>query len=131
MIFAPTPSQTVGPFFSIGLPWDAGPAAVGPDTPGALSIGGRVLDGAGALVPDTVIETWQADPSGRFADLHGYGGPSELAGFRGFARCGTELGDGEWSLRTVKPGRCRRTAAGSRRRTSTCRCSRAGCCTAA
>jgi protocatechuate 3,4-dioxygenase alpha subunit len=105
VIFAPTPSQTVGPFFSIGLPWTAGPDAVGADTPGALTIAGQVYDGAGELVPDHLIETWQADPDGRFADLHGYGGSrSTLPGFRGFARCGAEQGDGSWAIRTVKPG---------------------------
>ena len=64
-----------------------------------------VRDGAGEPVPDALIETWQADPIGRFADLHGHGGPSELAGFRGFARCGREQGDGTYELLTVKPGR--------------------------
>ena len=64
-----------------------------------------VRDGAGEPVPDALIETWQADPLGRFADLHGHGGPSELAGFRGFARCGREQGDGTYELLTVKPGR--------------------------
>jgi protocatechuate 3,4-dioxygenase alpha subunit len=55
-------------------------------------------------VPDALIETWQADSDGRFADLHGHGGPSELARFRGFARCGQEDGDGSYEILTVKPG---------------------------
>jgi protocatechuate 3,4-dioxygenase alpha subunit len=105
MIWPTTPSQTVGPYFAIGLPWEGGPHAVAPGTPGALTISGTVRDGLGALVPDHLIETWQADPEGRFADLHGYGGASELAGFRGFARCGHEEGDGTWAITTVKPGR--------------------------
>jgi protocatechuate 3,4-dioxygenase alpha subunit len=104
VIFGTTPSQTVGPYFSIGLPWDLGPHAVPEGTPGAIRIGGRIYDGDGVLVPDNMIETWQADPDGRFADLHEHGGPSELAGFRGFARSGTEDGDGSWEVVTVKPG---------------------------
>lgn len=104
MIFPSTPSQTVGPYFAIGLPWPEGPHAVAPGTPGAITIAGTVFDGAGAPIPDHLIETWQADPDGRFADLWGYGGPSELAGFRGFARCGQEDGDGSFELLTVKPG---------------------------
>ncbi len=104
MIFPVTPSQTVGPFFAIGLPWEEGPVAVPEDTPGAIRIAGVVYDGAGTPVPDALIETWQADPDGRFADLHGYGGPSELPGFRGFARCGEEDGDGTFEIVTVKPG---------------------------
>ncbi len=104
MIFATTPSQTVGPYFAIGLPWPEGPQAAEPGTPGAITITGTVYDGAGAAVPDHLIETWQADPDGRFADLHGYGGVSELAGFRGFARYGVEDGDGTFAIVTVKPG---------------------------
>jgi protocatechuate 3,4-dioxygenase alpha subunit len=105
VIFATTPSQTVGPYFSIGLPWSEGPHAVPPGTPGAFTIAGTVFDGAGAPVPDALIETWQADPEGRFADLHGYGGGSSRSEFRGFARFGEEDGDGRFEIVTVKPGR--------------------------
>lgn len=104
MIFATTPSQTVGPYFAIGLPWPDGPLAASPDTPGAIRITGTVYDGAGIPVPDSLIETWQADPDGRFADLHDHGGPSKLPGFRGFARYGEEDGDGVYEIVTVKPG---------------------------
>jgi protocatechuate 3,4-dioxygenase alpha subunit len=104
LIFPTTPSQTVGPYFSIGLPWELGPYVVPEGTPGAIRIGGMVYDGEGAPVPDSMIETWQADPDGRFADLLDHGGPSRLAGFRGFARSGYETGDGQWWVHTVKPG---------------------------
>jgi protocatechuate 3,4-dioxygenase alpha subunit len=104
VIFPTTPSQTVGPFFAIGMPWDAGPHAVAEDTPGAIRIAGTVYDGAGMPVPDSMIETWQCDPDGRFADLHGYGEPSQLPGFRGFARFAAEDGDGRFEIVTVKPG---------------------------
>jgi protocatechuate 3,4-dioxygenase, alpha subunit len=104
LIFQPTPSQTVGPYFAIGLPWDGGSCAVAAGTPGAITIRGTVYDGAGAAVPDSMIETWQADPDGRFADLHGYGGGSTVKGFRGFARYGAEDGDGSYEIVTVKPG---------------------------
>ena len=100
-----TPSQTVGPFFAIGLPWDQGPFAVPPGSAGAIAITGTVYDGGGDPVPDALIETWQADPEGRFADLHGHGGRSQLPGFRGFARYGAEAGDGRFEIVTVKPGR--------------------------
>jgi len=103
--FPTTPSQTVGPFFSIGLAWAGGPLAVAEDMPGALCLKGTVYDGAGAPVTDSLVESWQADPEGRFEDLLGFAGPSKLAGFRGFARCGCEEGDGSFEIRTVKPGR--------------------------
>jgi protocatechuate 3,4-dioxygenase, alpha subunit len=104
VIFPSTPSQTVGPYFAIGLPWPDGPNAVREGTPGALRISGVVYDGNGDPIPDCLIETWQADPDGRFADLHGHGEPSELDGFRGFGRCGYEEGDGSYEILTVKPG---------------------------
>ena len=63
-----------------------------------------MYDGAGELVPDFLIETWQADPDGHFADLHGHGGPSTLPGFRGFARYGEESGDGTFRIVTMRPG---------------------------
>jgi protocatechuate 3,4-dioxygenase alpha subunit len=101
--FGSTPSQTVGPYFAIGLPWDEGHNAVPEGTPGAIQIRGTVLDGHGSIVPDAMIEVWGADPDGRYADLHGFGGPSALEGFRGFAR--TATGDeGIYVLRTIKPG---------------------------
>ena len=105
MIFPTTPSQTVGPYFAIGMPWPDGPHAVAPGTAGAITIRGVIYDGAGAPIPDYLLETWQADPAGHFADLWGYGGPSTLEGFRGFARVGHEDGDGSFELLTVKPGR--------------------------
>ena len=104
MIFETTPSQTVGPYFAIGLPFDVGPFAIPEGTPGAIHITGTVYDGAGAPIPDFLLETWQADSEGHFADLHGHGGPSQLDGFRGFARYGLEDGDGNYDILTVKPG---------------------------
>jgi protocatechuate 3,4-dioxygenase alpha subunit len=62
-----TPSQTVGPFFSIGLTWQQGPFVVPEGTPGAFWIRGVVYDGAGDPVPDALIETWQAEGFGRAA----------------------------------------------------------------
>jgi protocatechuate 3,4-dioxygenase alpha subunit len=105
LIFGTTPSQTVGPYFAIGLPWPEGPHAVPEGTDGAITITGTVYDGGGAPVPDHLIEIWQPDPDGRFADLYGYGGPSEMPGFRGFARYGVVVGDGTFHILTVKPGR--------------------------
>lgn len=90
---APTPAQTVGPFFSHALPWPEGPHVVGADAPGACWLRGRVLDGAGEPVPDALVESWQADPAGRFGD----------ESFRGFGRSPTDS-QGRWAIRTRKPG---------------------------
>jgi protocatechuate 3,4-dioxygenase alpha subunit len=97
-----TPSQTVGPFLAIVLPWPDGPDVVPPGTPDAVLISGRLLDGAGEPVVDGLIETWQADPQGRFAHPDDPRGPG-ASGFRGFGRCPTAA-DGGFRIRTSKPG---------------------------
>ena len=56
-----TPSQTVGPFLHIALAEPAMRFAVPADAPDAIHVHGTVTDGAGAPVPDALIETWQAD----------------------------------------------------------------------
>jgi protocatechuate 3,4-dioxygenase alpha subunit len=98
-----TPSQTVGPFFSFGLVWSDGPFVVPEGTPGAFRVGGTVYDGAGVPVPDAVVETWQADPEGRFDHPDDPRGAVRWKDFRGFGRSATDPG-GRYSLLTVKPG---------------------------
>jgi protocatechuate 3,4-dioxygenase, alpha subunit len=100
-----TPPQTVGPYLGIGLPWADGPCAVTPDTPGAIRIAGLVLDGEGVPLPDAVVETWQADPDGRFDhpdDPRGAAKPA-VGGFRAFGRSLTD-GDGRYEIVTLRPG---------------------------
>ncbi|SDG61004.1 protocatechuate 3,4-dioxygenase subunit alpha [Pseudonocardia oroxyli] len=90
-----TPSQTVGPYLRIGLDWADGPDVV---PSGGVTIGGTVYDGAGAPITDAMVETWQADPQGRF--------PHPLSGgtdFRGFGRSCTD-GTGRWEVHTLLPG---------------------------
>ncbi|MGI9007227.1 MAG: protocatechuate 3,4-dioxygenase subunit alpha [Streptosporangiaceae bacterium] len=100
-----TPSQTVGPFLAICLPWPDGSLVVPAGTPDAITVAGRVLDGAGEPVPDALVETWQADPASRFDhpdDPRGAAG-SAVPGFRGFGRCPTGP-DGSYQILTVRPG---------------------------
>jgi protocatechuate 3,4-dioxygenase alpha subunit len=94
-----TPSQTVGPYLSIGLPWPDGADVVPEGTPGRIRIYGRLLDGAGEVIPDGMIETWQADPDGKFG-----------TDFRGIGRAPTDE-EGAWEVFTVKPGRVDETQA--------------------
>jgi len=61
-----TPSQTAGPFLSLALRWPDGPDVLPAETPGSLWLRGRVLDAAGAVVPDALVETWQADVDGTY-----------------------------------------------------------------
>jgi len=62
---SPTPSQTVGPFFGFGLPFDGGTDAVAPGDVGAVRIEGQVIDGAGEPVPDALLEVWSGDEFAR------------------------------------------------------------------
>jgi protocatechuate 3,4-dioxygenase alpha subunit len=64
-----TPSQTVGPFFAIGL-LNRGANELVPD---GIRITGRVLDGADAPVPDAMVEIWQADEDGSYHPEFGWG----------------------------------------------------------
>ena len=111
-----TPSQTAGPYVHIGLTpnhseiggvydADLGISMVNDKTYGErITVTGRILDGAGGLVKDAVIEIWQADSAGL------YNSPSELRGtadpnFTGWGRCPTNAEDGVFSFETIKPGR--------------------------
>jgi protocatechuate 3,4-dioxygenase alpha subunit len=100
MTTARTPSQTIGPFFALGLPWADGPYVVPEGTEGAIWLRGAVLDGEGKPVPDSMVETWQADPDGRFDHPDD---PRGGGGFRGFGR-GCSAPDGRYAIHTVKPG---------------------------
>jgi protocatechuate 3,4-dioxygenase alpha subunit len=99
----PTPSQTVGPFFAMALPYDAGPAVAGPARPGAFTLHGTVLDGDGVGVPDAIVEIWQADEAGSFCTAPGIYAEPDADGFRGFGRSATDE-EGHYSFRTVLPG---------------------------
>ena len=105
-----TPSQTVGPFLHVGLvPGPYGvrevfsPVVADADQPGThIRIQGRIYDGDGNVLPDAMVEIWQADHQGRYphpAD----GRPVASNSFRGFGRCATDR-DGGFSFSTVKPG---------------------------
>jgi protocatechuate 3,4-dioxygenase, alpha subunit len=104
--WGPTPSQTVGPYYAIGLtrPWPEGVNAVEPYHGDAIEIYGHVIDGRGEPIPDAVIEIWQADPDGRFDHPDDPRGAKGFEGFTGFARSGTGA-EGRWAVRTLKPGR--------------------------
>jgi protocatechuate 3,4-dioxygenase alpha subunit len=103
-----TPSQTVGPYFRIGLYSDnevyprlfTGELAT-PEVSGErIRIEGTVYDGAGDPIPDCMLEVWQADSEGRYRTREG----SWNDGFTGFGRVGTDE-VGQYAIDTIMPGR--------------------------
>jgi protocatechuate 3,4-dioxygenase beta subunit len=68
-----------------------------------IILGGRVLDGDGRPVPNTLVEVWQANSAGRYlheVDRH----PAPIdPNFSGGGRCVTD-GDGRYRFITIKPG---------------------------
>ena len=78
-----TPSQTVGPFFGVGLPFEKGEQLAPPGSAGVMRIEGQVLDGKGEPVPDALLEIWQPGT--------------------GFGRARTDS-EGAFSFTTRKPG---------------------------
>jgi protocatechuate 3,4-dioxygenase alpha subunit len=102
-----TASQTVGPYFSIGLAplyrselFEPGSGAAAGAAP--IAITGRVLDGKGEAIVDALLELWQADAQGRYAD--GQGEHLGSSASIGFGRVPTD-GEGAFGFRTHKPGR--------------------------
>jgi protocatechuate 3,4-dioxygenase, alpha subunit len=97
-----TPSQTVGPFFGFGLPYDDGPTVVPPWRPDAITVRGRVFEGTGTPLPDALVEIWQAGTDGTIPRTVG---ALRRAGhgFSGFGRCPTDVAGDYW-FSTVKPG---------------------------
>lgn len=108
----PTPSQTVGPFFAYALTphaYDFPELVTGDLLAGAegatvagerITITGRLFDGEGNIIPDAMIELWQADGEGRLA---GHDAALSNSSFRGFGRVECQK-DGRFTFETVKPG---------------------------
>ena len=106
-----TPSQTVGPYFKYGLTpgrdyaWNDAFSndLVTSDVSGErIRIVGQIFDGDDKPINDSMLEIWQADAQGRFADPQD-GRTTPNSGFKGFGRCGTDA-NGAFSLVTIKPG---------------------------
>jgi protocatechuate 3,4-dioxygenase alpha subunit len=87
----PASSQTVGPFFSIGLEYlmDRARAV---NSGNHIEIRGRVLDGNGIPVPDAVLEFWSPSVAAAEHDFF-------PAGFR---RVATDVG-GNFAVKAMRP----------------------------
>ncbi len=99
-----TTSQTVGPYFKIGLSPLYSHDLVRAGMPGErVTIQGQVLDGEGKPVPDAVLEVWQADAQGQYVAKEDAEQDGADAHFTGFGRIPTD-GTGFFRFATIKPG---------------------------
>ena len=101
-----TPSQTVGPYFTMRLSAEGENVLAGSGVPGErIRIEGRVLDGDRNHIEDALIEIWQANAGGRYR--HPDDARDEIPlddGFTGFGRTASDFHTGEYWFETVKPG---------------------------
>lgn len=99
-----TPSQTVGPFYSIGLTGKTMNVLATEATEGErIRIEGRVFDGDGNTVPDAMVEIWQANSYGRYNHPDDKQEKPLDSRFTGWGRSGTD-GNCFYSFETIKPG---------------------------
>jgi protocatechuate 3,4-dioxygenase alpha subunit len=93
-----TPSQTIGPFFHVALPWSGGGTVGFVEEGPRIVLTGSITDGAGNVVGDALVETWQHSPKGAT--------PACATGERnphGFGRVETAK-DGTFRIETSMPG---------------------------
>lgn len=100
----PTPSQTVGPFFSMALGGTGDEKTTPDEDPDRIVIEGIVYDGDHRHVEDALLELWQADRAGRYRHPDDQMGSTIGRGFTGFGRAQTDFPGGRYSFQTVKPG---------------------------
>lgn len=99
-----TPSQTVGPYYTLRLFREGENILVAPGRAGRIVIQGRVLDGDRKPIEDALLEIWQANSVGKYRHPDD---TRELAldyGFTGFGRAITDFKTGEYTFATLKPG---------------------------
>ena len=97
-------SQTVGPYYAIGLDHLVSETLAGPQAGGEpITLSGTVFDADGEPIPDAIVELWQASPGGQYHEHQEIGRARNLDGFLGFARLSTHSG-GTFHVQTVIPG---------------------------
>ena len=103
-----TPSQTIGPFFALGLVGSneddlasKDGAARAQGTP--IVVSGRVTDERGAPVRKALIEVWQANRWGKYEHPDDITDAPVDPNFKGWGRMLTDA-DGSYRFRSIKPG---------------------------
>ncbi len=105
MTLIPTPSQTVGPFFAVGLDRaETADLTHGGTAQGErIEIEGRVIDGDGVPIPDAMLEIWQANAAGKYRHPDDHQANADDAHFLGFGRAFADKA-GRFRFITIRPG---------------------------
>jgi protocatechuate 3,4-dioxygenase, beta subunit len=106
---APTPQETLGPFFPVRTPADhdfdltrvAGRHARPKGQ--IIELSGHVLRTDGSRLPNAVIEIWQANAAGRYINPVDKNPAPIDPNFKGLALLRANA-DGAYRIRTIKPG---------------------------
>ncbi|WP_313813840.1 protocatechuate 3,4-dioxygenase subunit alpha [Glutamicibacter sp.] len=98
----PTPGQTIGPFYGYALPFEKGGELVNQAHPKAVRLHGVVYDGNGDVIPDSLLEIWQADEHGNVVSRDGSLVRDGYT-FTGFGRVPVD-NMGHYTFTTVNPG---------------------------
>jgi len=104
-----TPSQTIGPFFALGLVGGSEDEVGRRDPQGApargepIAVAGRVLDEDGKPVRKALVEVWQANHRGKYEHPDDITDAPLDPNFKGWGRMLTDS-DGRYRFRTIKPG---------------------------
>jgi len=100
----PTGSQTVGPFFHLGLtdPYSI-PTIAGPLVKGErVRLVCTIYDGEGNVLPDAMLEIWQANADGKYNHPEDTQEKPLDEEFRGFGRLASDA-SGMCNFETIKP----------------------------
>jgi protocatechuate 3,4-dioxygenase alpha subunit len=97
-----TPSQTVGPYFSMRLSGEGENTLTTSED--RIVIEGTVYDGEGNHIEDALLEIWQAAPSGRYHHPDDTRDLELEPSFTGFGRATSNFENGGYRFVTLKPG---------------------------
>lgn len=98
----PTPGQTIGPFYGYALPFEKDNELLNQAHPNSVRLHGVVCDGNGEIIPDSLLEIWQADEHGNVVSREGSLVRDGYT-FTGWGRAAVDNA-GHYTFTTVNPG---------------------------
>lgn len=98
----PTPGQTIGPFYGYALPFEKDNELVNQANPNSVRLHGVITDGNGDVIPDSLLEIWQADENGNVVSRDGSLVRDGYT-FTGWGRVAVD-NVGHYTFTTVNPG---------------------------